>query len=53
MTDEVLLLFGCGVTFLAIAGAYVLLRGRLLDIAATRTRLPKIEEARVAAPAKS
>jgi len=31
MTDEFLLVFGCGVTFLALGGAYIYLRTRMLD----------------------
>ncbi|MCU0668747.1 MAG: hypothetical protein MUF70_05275 [Myxococcota bacterium] len=31
MTDEVLLVFGCGVTFLALGGAYIYLRTHMLD----------------------
>lgn len=40
MSDETLLLFGCTVSFIALAGAYVGLRHRFLD----RTVEPKVAD---------
>lgn len=52
MTDELLLVFGCGVTFLALAGAYVFLRSRWLETplarrTASRRREPQAVRAMV------
>jgi hypothetical protein len=52
MTDEILLIFGCGVTFLAVSGAYVLLRGHLLEVTASRSRARPIAEDPAVAPAE-
>lgn len=38
MTDEFLLVFGCAVTFLALAGAWIFLDGRMLDIPVLRSK---------------
>jgi len=52
MTDEILLIFGCGVTFLALSGAYVLLRGHLLEITAARSRARRSPKHAAIEPAK-
>lgn len=41
MTDEFLLVFGCAVTFLALAGAWIFLDGRMLDIPVLRSKKKK------------
>lgn len=51
MTDELILVFGCGVTFLALAGAWTFLRGRMLDLPALRKLKPSVEESRAVAKA--
>lgn len=47
MTDELLLLFGCGVSFLALSGAYVFLRGRWLETPLARRAAVRPRETRV------
>jgi hypothetical protein len=50
MTDEFLLVFGCAVTFLALAGGWIFLRGRALDMPAiARKKAPRVAKSPEAA----
>jgi hypothetical protein len=53
MTDELLLVFGCGVSFLALSGAWVFLRSRLLETSVARSYTAPPREAAVLPPAKT
>ncbi len=50
MTDEFLLVFGCAVTFLALAGAWIFVDGRMLDIPVLRRKKKKAPEAAETSP---
>lgn len=50
MTDELLLVFGCAVTFLALAGAWIFVGGRMLDTPVLRRRKKKATAAADAPP---